>query len=55
METIKVNIKETSEEVEISASYEGLIDEDVFASEILSSLKQSIIEIVKQKYNGSNR
>lgn len=54
METIKVNIKETSEDVEISASYDGYIDEDVFAHEILSSLKQSIIEIVKAKYNGSN-
>lgn len=54
METIKVNITETSEEVEITASYIGYIDEDVFAHEILSSLKQSIIETVKAKYNGSN-
>lgn len=54
METIKVNIKETSEDVEISVSYDGYMDEDVFAYEILSSLKQSIIEIVKAKYNGSN-
>ena len=48
MERITVTIKKQKEETVVTAEYSGMIDEDVYASNILMSLKDTILSVIKE-------
>lgn len=48
MERITVTIKKQKEETVVTAEYSGMIDEDIYASNILMSLKDTILSVIKE-------
>ena len=48
MERITVTIKKQKEETVVMAEYYGRIDEDIYANDILRSLKDTIVSTIKE-------